>query len=161
MEKIAVYPGSFDPPTNGHIDIVKRGLKIFDGIIVAIMRNPNKTGLFTIDERKEMLEASLVDYPNVEIDAFEGLTVDYAAQKGVTAMIRGMRVVSDFEGEFQLAMINRKLNKEIETVSLMAGLSWVFISSSIVKEAASFGGDVTNMVPPLVNQRLKEKFAVT
>lgn len=159
MERIAIYPGSFDPPTNGHIDMIERGLQIFDKIIVGILINPSKKSLFTMDERKEMFEKSLKNYQNVEIDFFEGLLVDYVAKKNAHAVLRGLRAVSDFEYEFQLAMMNRKLNREIQTVFLMTGLRWVFISSSIVKEAASFGADVSSMVPEPVNRMLVEKFS--
>ncbi len=158
-ERIAIYPGSFDPLTNGHVDIIERGLKLFDRVIVAIMYNPAKKSLFTVEERIELIEKSLEKFPNVSVDAHNGLLVDYAKEKGVDAILRGMRAVSDFEGEFQLAMMNRRLNREIQTVFLMTGLRWIFTSSSIIKEAASFGGDVTGMVPPVVNERLKIKFA--
>jgi len=158
MERTAIYPGSFDPVTNGHVDIVERGLNIFDKIIVAILRNPAKEALFTVEERKEMIETSLNRNSNVEIDVFDGLLVDYAKKRNAVAILRGMRAVSDFEYEFQLALMNRKLNREIQTVFLMTGLRWIFISSSIIKEAASFGGNINGMVPPVVSRKLKEKF---
>ena len=158
MQKTAIYPGSFDPVTNGHVDIVERGLKIFDGIIVAILRNSAKKALFTVEERKEMIEISLNKYSNVEVDIFDGLLVDYARKRNAGTIVRGMRAVSDFESEFQLALMNRKLNREIQTVFLMTGLRWIFTSSSIIKEAASFGGDISSMVPPIVDRKLKEKF---
>jgi pantetheine-phosphate adenylyltransferase len=158
MERTAIYPGSFDPVTNGHVDIVERGLKVFDRIIVAILRNPAKEALFTVEERKEMIETSLNRDSNVEIAVFDGLLVDYAKKRNAVAILRGMRAVSDFEYEFQLALMNRKLNREIQTVFLMTGLRWIFISSSIIKEAASFGGNINGMVPPIVSRKLKEKF---
>ncbi|MGD8892364.1 MAG: pantetheine-phosphate adenylyltransferase [Desulfobacterales bacterium] len=158
MEKIAIYPGSFDPVTNGHIDIAERGLKLFDKIIVAILHNPIKDFLFTVEERLEMLENSFKDYPDITVETFDGLLVDYAARRKSIAILRGMRAVSDFEYEFQLALMNRRLKREIQTVFLMTGLRWIFTSSSIIKEAAQFGGDITSMVPPLVNRKLKEKF---
>ncbi len=158
MQKTAIYPGSFDPVTNGHIDIVERGLKIFDGIIVAILRNPAKKALFTVEERKEMIEISLSKHSNVEVDIFDGLLVDYAKKRNAGTIVRGMRAVSDFESEFQLALMNRKLNRKVQTVFLMTGLRWIFTSSSIIKEAASFGGDISSMVPPVVDRKLKEKF---
>ena len=158
MKKTAIYPGSFDPPTNGHIDIIKRGLKIFDTIIIAILINPAKQSLFTIEERIEFLNESLKGHSNIEVDSYSGLLVDYAAQRKAQAILRGMRAVSDFEFEVQLALMNRSLNRKIQTVFLMTGLRWIYISSSIVKEAAYFGGDVASMVPPIVNQKLKEKF---
>jgi pantetheine-phosphate adenylyltransferase len=158
MQRIAIYPGSFDPVTFGHIDITERGLKLFDRIIVAILYNPAKQSLFTIDERLEMLHESMSGIKNIEFDTFDGLLVDYAQQRGAHAILRGMRAVSDFEYEFQLALMNRKLNRDVETVFFMTGLRWIFTSSSIIKEAARFGGDVADMVPPGVNKRLKEKF---
>jgi len=158
MERIAIYPGSFDPVTNGHIDIIERGLKLFDKIIVAIMHNPSKKSLFTLEERTEMLEESLKDLDNIEVDAFYGLTVDYAKEKKATAMLRGMRALSDFDYEFQLALMNRRLNREVQTTFLMPGLRWIYTSSSIIKEAAKFGGDIEGMVPPLVKQKLEAKF---
>ena len=158
MQRAAIYPGSFDPVTNGHIDIIERGLKLFDRIIVAILHNPSKTGLFSVKERKEMLETSLKNLSNVEVDIFDGLLVDYAAKRNAQAILRGMRAVSDFEYEFQLALMNRRLNREVQTVFLMTGLRWIFTSSSIIKEAARFGGNINGMVPPIVCERLKEKF---
>ena len=157
--KLAIYPGSFDPVTNGHIDIIVRGLKIFDRIVVGILNNPAKDPLFSVTERQEMLHASLKNFDSVEIDTFEGLLVDYALQRGAQAILRGMRAVSDFEYEFQMALMNRRLNREIQTVFLMTGLRWIFTSSSIIKEAARFGGNINGMVPKIVNQKLKRKFA--
>jgi pantetheine-phosphate adenylyltransferase len=157
MKRIAIYPGSFDPVTNGHIDIVKRGLKLFDIIVVTILINPSKNVLFTVNERLEMLKNSLKGIDGIEFDTFDGLTVDYAHKRGAHAILRGMRAVSDFEYEFQLALMNRKLNREIQTVFLMTGLRWIFTSSSIIKEAARFGGNIEDMVPPIVNQEIKKK----
>ena len=159
MERIAIYPGSFDPVTNGHLDIIQRGLTLFDRIIVAILHNPGKTAIFTLDERRALLEESLADLDGVEIDAFDGLLVDYAEQRQASAILRGMRAVSDFEYEFQMALMNRKLNREVQTVFLMTGLRWIFTSSSIIKEAAQFGGDIEDMVPPNVCRQLKKKFS--
>jgi pantetheine-phosphate adenylyltransferase len=161
MPKIAIYPGSFDPVTNGHIDILERGLKIFDKIIVSILLNPSKKNLFTLDERLEMLEDCLKDFKHVEIDSFDGLLVDYAAKRKAHAILRGLRAMSDFEYEFQMALMNRRLNREVQTVFLMTGLRWIFTSSSIIKEAIEFGGDIEGMVPPLVHRKLKEKFVAT
>jgi len=158
MRRIAIYPGSFDPITNGHIDIAERGLKLFDKIIVAILHNPLKEFLFTVEERFEMLKESFREYANIEVETFNGLLVDYAATQNSTAILRGMRAVSDFEYEFQMALMNRRLNREVQTVFLMTSFRWIFTSSSIIKEAAQFGGDIENMVPPVVNQKLKEKF---
>lgn len=158
MKRIAIYPGSFDPVTNGHIDLVRRGKTLFDKIIVAILHNPNKKGLFSIEERMYMLKESLKGISDISFDTFDGLLVDYAKSRGATAILRGMRAVSDFEYEFQLALMNRKLNREVQTVFLMTGLSWIFTSSSIIKEAAQFGGDISDMVPPVVNRMIREKF---
>ena len=158
MKRIAVYPGSFDPVTNGHIDIVKRGLKLFDTIVVAILLNPSKKVFFSVDERIEMLKDSMKSMNGIEFDTFDGLTVDYAHKRGAHAILRGMRAVSDFEYEFQLALMNRKLNRNIQTVFLMTGLRWIFTSSSIIKEAAQFGGKIEDMVPPIVNQKIRTKF---
>lgn len=158
MQRVAIYPGSFDPVTNGHIDIAQRGLRLFDKIIIAILLNPCKKSLFTVQERLEMLEESMSGIDNVEFDTFDGLLVDYAQKRKANAVLRGMRAVSDFEYEFQLALMNRKLNKDVETVFLMTGLRWIFTSSSIIKEAAQFGGDISDMVPPRVNRRIKAKF---
>lgn len=158
MQRVAIYPGSFDPVTNGHIDIVARGLKLFDKIIVAILHNPAKKSLFTVEERVELLTICLKNNPAIEIDSFDGLLVDYAASRNAQAILRGLRAVSDFEYEFQLALMNRRLNREVQTVFLMTGMRWIFTSSSIIKEAAQFGGNISGMVPAEVNKRLKEKF---
>ncbi|UCH19976.1 MAG: pantetheine-phosphate adenylyltransferase [Deltaproteobacteria bacterium] len=158
MQKVAIYPGSFDPVTNGHLDIIERGLNIFDKLIVAIMHNPVKEYLFTVEERFDMLSTTLKKFKTVEIDTFDGLLVDYAAKRKAQASLRGMRAVSDFEYEFQMALMNRRLNREIQTVFLMTGLRWIFTSSSIIKEAAQFGGNIECMVSPFVYQKIKEKF---
>ena len=158
MERIAVYPGSFDPITNGHIDIIKRGRKLFDKIIVAILCNSSKKALFTIEERKEMLKNSLHDMTNIEIASFDGLLVDYAVERKADAILRGMRAISDFEYEFQMALMNRSLQRNVQTVFLISGLKWIFISSSVIKEAARYNGDISNMVHPFVDKKLKEKF---
>lgn len=158
MSGTAIYPGSFDPLTNGHVDIVKRGLKVFDKVIIAILNNKGKSPLFTVEERKEMIAESLKGCDNLEIDSFEGLAVDYAVERNARAILRGMRAISDFESEFQLAMYNRRLHREIQTVFLLTGLRWQFISSSGIKELASFGGDISGMVPACVEKRLAEKY---
>lgn len=160
MQKVAIYPGSFDPVTNGHLDILERGLKIFDKIIIAILHNPGKEYMFTVDQRLEMLSLTLDKFKNVEIDTFDGLLVDYAAKRKAHAILRGMRAVSDFEYEFQMALMNRRLNRNIQTVFMMTGLRWIFTSSSIIKEAAQFGGDIEGMVPPIVFQKIRKKFGL-
>ena len=160
MKRLAIYPGSFDPVTNGHLDILERGLTLFDKIIVAILQNPGKKSLFSIKERMDMLSQSLQQFENIEIDSFSGLLVDYAHKRKAHAILRGMRAVSDFEYEFQMALMNRRLDRDIQTVFLMTGLRWIFTSSSIIKEAAQFGGDISGMVPKTVQQRLREKFSL-
>lgn len=158
MERIAVYPGSFDPVTNGHLKIVEQGLAIFDRIIVTILCNPGKKTMFTVQERVDMLEESLKDEPRADVAAYQGLLVDFVYQRKATAILRGMRAVSDFEYEFQLALMNRKLARDVPTVFLMTSLSWIFTSSSIIKQAAQFGAEIDDMVPPMVSRKLKERF---
>ena len=157
MKRIAIYPGSFDPVTNGHLDILERGLYIFDHVIMAILVNPSKKSLFTVEERVEMLRECTKDIENVEIDTFDGLLVDYAKSCNASAILRGMRAVSDFEYEFQLALMNRRFNRDIQTVFLMTGLRWIYTSSSIIKEAARFNGDISGMVPAYVVKKIKAK----
>ncbi|MBF0235415.1 MAG: pantetheine-phosphate adenylyltransferase [Desulfamplus sp.] len=160
-ERIAIYPGSFDPLTNGHVDIIERGLKIFDKVIIAVLYNPAKTALFSVDERLDMIRKSFSSHSNqssIIIDSFGGLLVDYARQKNAVAIIRGMRAISDFESEFQMALMNRRLSRDVQTIFLMTGLRWIFISSSIIKEVARFGGDISGMAPHPVKCKMKEKF---
>jgi len=157
VKRIAIYPGSFDPVTNGHLDILERGLYIFDHVIMAILVNPSKKSLFTVEERVEMLRECTKDIENVEIDTFDGLLVDYAKSCNASAILRGMRAVSDFEYEFQLALMNRRFNRDIQTVFLMTGLRWIYTSSSIIKEAARFNGDISGMVPAYVVKKIKAK----
>ncbi|MEH0022919.1 MAG: pantetheine-phosphate adenylyltransferase [Desulfobacter sp.] len=157
-EKIAIYPGSFDPLTNGHLDVVNRAQDIFDRVIVAVLHNPSKKALFSPEERVNMIKESLNGNTRIEVDTFDGLLVEYAKIKKAVAVIRGMRAISDFESEFQMALMNRKLSKDIQSVFLMTGLRWIFTSSSIIKEAAQFGGDISDMVPEPVKIKLMEKF---
>ena len=160
MPKVAIYPGSFDPVTNGHIDIVERGLKLFDKIIVSILHNPKKEYLFPLEERLEMLKDCMKKFKGVEIDSFDGLLVEYAASRKAHAILRGLRAMSDFEYEFQMALMNRRLNRNVQTVFLMTGLRWIYTSSSIIKEAIQFGGNIEGMVPKLVQKKLEQKFAL-
>jgi pantetheine-phosphate adenylyltransferase len=159
MTKIAVYPGSFDPITNGHVDIIKRGLRMFDELIVLIAYNPNKKTLFTVDERLEMIREVVRDCKNVRVDSFDGLLVEYLKGTGANVILRGLRALSDFEYEFQLALINRRLNRDIETVFLMSGFKWFYTSSKIINEAASLGGSVRGLVPEIVNLKLQQKYS--
>lgn len=161
MTRVALYPGTFDPPTLGHVNLVERGLVVFDKIIVAVAVNPSKNCLFTTDERLDLLRRSLISLPRerVEIAAFHGLTVEYARSRGAEAILRGLRVTADFEYEFQLAMVNRHLSKDVQSVYLMADYQSFFISSSTVKEAASFGANVDDLVPAPVAESLKKKFS--
>ncbi|AKQ66649.1 Phosphopantetheine adenylyltransferase [Myxococcus hansupus] len=155
---VAIYPGSFDPLTNGHLSLIQRSLKMFDRLIVAIAVNPKKTPLFSEDERRALIREAVQD-ERVEVDAFHGLLVDYVRRRNAGVIVRGLRAVSDFEYEFQLANMNRKLAPDVETVFMMTGEDYFYISSNLVREVASFGGDVTGLVPPNVHQGLKAKFA--
>ena len=157
-ERVAVYPGTFDPVTNGHLSIVNRALKIFDKVIIAILINPQKAPLFSLDERIYMIEHLLRDKNNVEVDYFDGLLVDYVIKKNTNIILRGLRALSDFEYEFQMALMNRKLNRDVQSVFLMTDYKWFYISSTIIKEAASLDGDISGLVPLIVCQKLKEKF---
>ena len=154
---VAIYPGSFDPITNGHLDLVARGSRMVGRLIVAVLRNQAKQPLFSVEERLEMLAEVVKPYPNVEVGAFDGLLVDYAASRGATMIMRGIRAVSDYELDWQMALMNRRLRPEIETVFLVAGEEYSFISSNLVKEVAALGGNVSGIVPPLVEQRLRKK----
>ena len=159
LPTIAVYPGTFDPITNGHVDIIKRALRLFDRVIIAIAVNVQKTPLFTLDERIELIKKCFgPDNNRVEVDTTDGLIVNYAVQKKARAIVRGLRAVSDFDYEFQLALMNRKLERRVETVFLMTGFRWIYISSSIIKDAAKHGGDVSGVVPAHVQAALKQKF---
>ena len=155
---VAIYPGSFDPITNGHLSILTRGLQIFEKIIVAVAQNPQKTNLFTVQERVNMIKEALPDEPNLEVETFDGLVVEYAERSGAEVLLRGIRAMSDFEYEFQMALMNRRLNRDIQSVFLMTDYKWFYISSTIVKEAASLGGDISGLVPDLVCRRLREKY---
>lgn len=164
MKKAAVYPGSFDPITNGHLDIVERSVKIFDELIVLVAFNPNKLSFFSVEEREAMIRDVLAEHLNEEskkirVDKYSGLIVDYAKQNKVGVILRGLRAVSDFEYEFQMALMNRKLSRDVETVFLMTGYQWFYTASNMIKEAASFGGSVSGLVPVLVEKELIKKYA--
>jgi pantetheine-phosphate adenylyltransferase len=153
----ALYPGTFDPPTNGHVDLITRGAKIFDRLTVAILLNPVKNPLFTVEERVEMLEEVTGPLGNVSVATFDGLMVEFARRQGASAVLRGIRAISDYEHEFQMALMNRRLAPEIETVFLQPAGRYSFVSSRMVKEVFSFGGDVSGLVPPNVLKRLRER----
>ena len=160
MGKIAVYPGSFDPITYGHLDLLDRGLKIFGRIIIAVADNPAQKPLFTLEERFEMIKLSLKDHPQrhrLDVDIFQGLLVDYVCKVKSNAILRGLRAVSDFEYEFQMALMNRKLNDELETVYFMTGMRWIYINSRIIKDVVAAGGSVTGLVPEPVERSLAER----
>ncbi len=158
MKKVtAIYPGSFDPPTNGHLDLIERGSKIFDELVVAILRNPDKDPLFSLGERRRMLEALTAEFHNVRVDTFDGLTVDYAAKMKASAVLRGIRALSDYEYELQMALMNRKLQPNLETVFMMPAEQYSYLSSRLVREVAKLGGSIADLVPEMVEQRLREK----
>ena len=157
MAKVAVYPGSFDPVTSGHLDIIKRANNIFDKVIVSVFNNPNKDHLFTKEERVEMLEEVLKENPEIEVDSFTGLLIDYIEQHHGEVIIRGLRAVSDFESEFQMASLNKKLAPEIETLFMMTSTEYAYLSSSAVKEVASFGGCIEELVPDYIINKLMTK----
>ena len=155
--KIAIYPGSFDPITKGHLDILKTGAEIFDKVIIAVARNSDKKGFLTVEERVQLIKDSVSDLENVEVDSFEGLTIEYAKKRDAKVLIRGLRAVSDFEYELQMSQTNHKIEPEIETLFLTTSLEFSFLSSTTVKEVASFGGDITQFVPEVIVKKIKEK----
>ena len=159
MSTLAVYPGSFDPLTNGHVDIILRGARLFDRIIVAILVNAEKSPLFSMEERVEIARQVFADHPNVEVDTFDGLLVDYVERRQAQVIVRGLRAVSDFEFEFQMALMNQRLNSRIETVFMMPAEQYTYISSRLIKEVFSLGGRVHGLVPDMVEARLREKLA--
>ena len=157
MRTIALYPGSFDPPTNGHYDIIKRSATLFDKLIVAVAENPAKKYFFSVGERISMLKEIVREYDNIEVDHFVGLLVEYADKIGAVTIIRGLRALSDFEYEFELALMNRHLNANVDTIFMMTDEHYSFIRSSLVREVARLGGDISDKVPPVVEKYLKEK----
>ena len=158
MGKMVIYPGSFDPITNGHLSILRRALTIFDSVTLAVASDPGKKTLFSLEERMEMIRESIRNDDNVSVESFSGLLVDYVASKKTNIILRGIRALSDFEYEFQLSLMNRKLNRNIQTIFMMTDYRWFYISSSIIKEAASLGGTISGLVPEIVCEKLKEKF---
>ncbi|MBI2001388.1 MAG: pantetheine-phosphate adenylyltransferase [candidate division NC10 bacterium] len=161
MRITAVYPGTFDPFTNGHIDLVRRALRIFPRLIVAVARNPQKSPLFTLEERLDIIREAIGGLAGVELDTFDALTVDYVREKGAQVILRGIRAVSDFESEFAMALMNRKISEEVETVFLMPSQAFTYLSSRLVKEVALLGGNVDDLVPPLASRLLKERASQT
>ncbi|HZL55954.1 MAG TPA: pantetheine-phosphate adenylyltransferase [Bryobacteraceae bacterium] len=155
---VAIYPGSFDPITNGHLDVIERGSRLFERLIVSVLQNESKAPLFTVGQRVEMLRETVRPFANVEIDSFNGLLADYAIAQKAGAILRGIRAISDYENELQMALMNRRLQPGLETVFLLAGEAFSFISSRLVKEVIGLGGDITGLVPPLVERRLRERF---
>ncbi|MCY4025699.1 MAG: pantetheine-phosphate adenylyltransferase [Acidobacteria bacterium] len=155
--RLAVYPGSFDPLTNGHVDIIERGARLFDRIVLAILVNIDKAPLFSVDERVAILREVFDDHPNVEVETFDGLLVDYARQRGADVIVRGLRAISDFEYEMQMALMNRHLNPDIETVFMMPAESYTYLSSRLAKEVFALGGSITGLVPAVVEARLRAK----
>ena len=155
---VALYPGSFDPITNGHLDLIERGSRLFDRLIVAILSNDTKRPLFTVEERLQLIRASLSDHDRVEVASFTGLTVEFARARGASTLVKGLRAYSDFDAELQQALMNRKLAPDIHTVFLMSSFAHIFVSSSILKDIAGYGGKVSDLVPPPVARALKEKF---
>ena len=154
---VAIYPGSFDPITNGHLDIATRAAKLFDKLVIGIYDTPNKPILFNTEERVELAKKSVINLPNIEVEAFSGLVVDFARKVGAQTMVRGLRMSADFDREFDMAMMNKKLNPDLELVCLMANLQYQFLSSSLLKEAASLGGNINNLVPEPVAIALRKK----
>ncbi|MBI4463372.1 MAG: pantetheine-phosphate adenylyltransferase [Acidobacteria bacterium] len=154
---IALYPGSFDPITNGHLDLIERGSRLFDELIVAVLRNPEKEPLFSVEERVEMLYEVTQHCPNVSIEAFEGLLVDYAVRKQARVILRGIRAISDYEYELQMALMNRKMDAHLETVFMMPAVAYTYLSSRLVREVCQLGGNISDLVPPVVEERLRAK----
>jgi len=159
MRVTAVYPGTFDPITNGHLDIIRRGVRLFDEVLVAVLRNPDKEPLFPVEERVEILRGAVAALPHVRVESFDGLLVDYVRSRQAQVIVRGLRALSDFEYEYQMALMNQRLGHDLETVFMMPSEAYSYVSSRLVKEVARLGGDITGLVPPEVVARLKRRFA--
>jgi pantetheine-phosphate adenylyltransferase len=159
MERVAVYPGSFDPITNGHLDLIRRGLNIVDRIIVAVTFNPGKQHMFSLKDRVEMVTMAVGDNPRVTVDSFNGLLVDYLSKCNTHIILRGLRAVLDFEYEFQMALMNRRLDRKVETIFMMTGYKWFYVSSRIIRDVIVAGGSVEGLVPDFVNKKLQQKFS--
>jgi pantetheine-phosphate adenylyltransferase len=157
--KLAIYPGSFDPVTNGHLDLIERASKLFGRVVVTVARNAEKAPMFTLKERVEMLREATQPFPNVEVDTFDGLLVDYARKLGARVLVRGIRAISDYEYELQMALMNRRLEPQLETVFMLPAVEYSYLSSHLVRELAALGGSLTGLVPPAVEQRLRIKVA--
>lgn len=158
---VAIYPGSFDPTTNGHLDLIERGSRLFRRLIISVLRNESKKPLFSVEERVEMVREVVQGYPNVEVDSFDGLVVDHASHHHAKVLIRGIRAISDYEYELQMALMNRRLGPDIETLFMMSGEAYSFISSRLVKEVVALGGNISGLVPPLVERRLRQRLSAT
>jgi pantetheine-phosphate adenylyltransferase len=158
--RIAVYPGSFDPLTNGHLDIIRRGLRLFDRLYVAVLENEGKSPLFSVAERKELIARCVAEIPGAEVHSFSGLLVDFMRRAGATAVVRGIRAVSDYEYELQMALMNRELSSEVETIFMLPAVEYTYVSSRLVKEVFRLGGDVARLVPPVVLESLKQRLPV-
>jgi pantetheine-phosphate adenylyltransferase len=154
---VAIYPGSFDPITNGHLDLIARGSRVIERLVVAVLRNESKQALFSVEERLEIVREVVRPFANVDVESFDGLLVDYAASRGANLILRGIRAISDYEYELQMALMNRRLRPDLETAFLMAGEGYSYLSSHLVKEVASLGGDISGLVPPTVEARLKAR----
>ena len=159
--RVAVYPGSFDPLTNGHLDIIRRSMRLFDRVLVSVLENEGKSPLFTVAERKELIQRCVADIPGVEVHSFSGLLVDFMRRKGANVVVRGIRAISDYEYELQMALMNRELNHEVETIFMLPAVEYTYVSSRLIKEVFRLGGNVAHLVPPVVLDSLKARLPVS